>query len=496
MDSQIAIERRDRVEEFRRKHRIGLLTLVFTDMVGSTRLKQAMGDTKGFERIQQHHDLVRGILTGFSESEEIGTAGDSFFIVFAKPSEAVSFALLLQARLRETSRDGSVELSDRIGIHIGEVIIEERPGSSKPKDLYGIQVDICARVMSLGQGDQILMTRSTFDNARQVLKGQELADLGPLTWASHGTYLLQGVDEPLEVCEVGETGRACLNAPPDSGKARRAESSRSGAGGGGTERGSLQARRWFAALGFIVILGVVIAAIMHRSRGTAETLIFRCGFEPGEGYRAGEPLSGRSGWRRGGWQGQLPDVGEGVAAGLLPGSSQQAFVGGVSGADKPQMLAAVSRSIAYSADPQKNAVVEIDVKQMVTDSTKGGRNIFEWVIYNQQGNLLCGLNFDNSTCKIMSRRFDNSLAETGMSFERGRAYDVRVRLDFRSNTWSAVVGDKDLASQTLAGRNQPLNLGNIALTWRSGLHQAVIPGVPLAGDNRIVIDDLKITAKH
>ena len=85
-------------------------------------------------------------------------------------------------------------MQDRIGIHIGEVIIEERPGAAKPKDLYGIQVDICARVMSLGQGDQILMTRSTFDNARQVLKGRELADLGPLTWTSHGAYLLQGVD--------------------------------------------------------------------------------------------------------------------------------------------------------------------------------------------------------------------------------------------------------------------------------------------------------------
>ena len=203
MDLQIALDQCERVEEFRRKHRIGLLTLLFTDMVGSTRLKQALGDTDGFDRIQEHHALVRETLAGFPDGEEIGTAGDSFFLVFAKPSEAVKFSLLLQSRLRDLSENSSPPLLDRVGIHIGEVIIEERPGEAKPKDLYGIQVDICARVMSLGQGDQILMTRSTFDNARQVLKGRELASLGPLTWTSHGAYLLQGVDEPLEVCEVG-----------------------------------------------------------------------------------------------------------------------------------------------------------------------------------------------------------------------------------------------------------------------------------------------------
>lgn len=498
MDSQIAIERRERVEEFRRKHRIGLLTLVFTDMVGSTRLKQSMGDTAGFERIQQHHDLVRGILAGFPEGEEIGTAGDSFFLVFAKPSEAVRFALLLQARLRETSGEGSVELLDRIGIHIGEVIIEERPGSSKPKDLYGIQVDICARVMLLGQGDQILMTRSTFDNARQVLKGQELPNLGPLTWTSHGSYLLQGVDEPLEVCEVGETGRACLNAPADSSKARRADvvTSVSANHDGNSKRGAAPARRRYVALSAIAILGIVATFVAMRFAVSSETIIYRCGFEPDEGYRAGEPLSGRIGWRRGGWQGQLPNQGEGVAAGLMPGSSQQAFVGGVSGENKPAVHAAVARAVVYSADPAKDTVVEIEVNQLVTDSNKGGRNIFEWVVYNQQGQLLCGLLFDNSSSKIMSRRSDNSVSDTGSRFERDHIYQVGIRLDLKANTWSATVGDKKLASQSLAGQKQPLNLGGIALTWRSGGNQAITPGAPLAGDNQIVIDDLKITARH
>ena len=159
MDLQIALERRAQVEEFRRKHRTGLLTLVFTDTVGTTKLKQDLGDLEAVSLILKHHAIVREVLSRFPEGEEISTAGDAFFIVFVRPSDAVKFGLLVQAKLRELANQAGVHLLDRIGVHIGEVVIEEREGTAKPKDLYGIQVDICARVMSLADGDQVLLTR-------------------------------------------------------------------------------------------------------------------------------------------------------------------------------------------------------------------------------------------------------------------------------------------------------------------------------------------------
>jgi len=165
MNLPLAAEERARVEEFRRRHRTGLVTLLFTDMVGSTRIKQALGDRDGVALIQNHHARVREILGQFKEGEEISTAGDSFFIVFVKPSDAVRFALLLQNKLRALGPDTVPAIRDRIGIHIGEVVIEEREGTAKPRDLYGVQVDTCARVTALGQADQILLTRSAFDNA-------------------------------------------------------------------------------------------------------------------------------------------------------------------------------------------------------------------------------------------------------------------------------------------------------------------------------------------
>jgi hypothetical protein len=76
-------------------------------------------------------------------------------------------------------------------------------------------------VQSFGQGDQVLLTRFPFDAARQALRGEEPEQLGPLSWLSHGPFLMKGIEEPLEICEVGEAGKAKLERPPDSKKARR-----------------------------------------------------------------------------------------------------------------------------------------------------------------------------------------------------------------------------------------------------------------------------------
>lgn len=136
-------------------------------------------------------------------------------------SDAVWFALLSQARLRTFSTQARLPVQERIGIHLGEVVISEHETEAKAKDLYGIQVTTCARVTSLAAGGQVLLTRGAFDSARQVLKGEDIPGVGGLSWASQGPYLLKGIDEPVEVCEVGETGQSPLAAPRTSEKAQR-----------------------------------------------------------------------------------------------------------------------------------------------------------------------------------------------------------------------------------------------------------------------------------
>jgi len=133
----------------------------------------------------------------------------------------VKFSLLVQARLRALSAEVDRPVFDRIGIHVGEVWIEEHESAGKAQDLYGLQIDTCARVQSLGQADQILLSRFPFDSARQALKGEELHGIEALSWLNHGPYRMKGVEEPLEICEVGEAGKARLKQPPDSEKAYR-----------------------------------------------------------------------------------------------------------------------------------------------------------------------------------------------------------------------------------------------------------------------------------
>lgn len=66
---------------------------------------------------------------------------------------------------------------------------------------------------------QILLSRFAFDNARQVLKGLGSQNRSALAWLNHGLYKLKGVDELMEVCEVGEPAAVSGQPPGPSEKA-------------------------------------------------------------------------------------------------------------------------------------------------------------------------------------------------------------------------------------------------------------------------------------
>ena len=75
MPAPMTAEARARVEAFQRKHRIGLSTLLFTDIVGSMKLKQQLGDHQALMLIERHHAALRELLGRFKEGQEISTEG-------------------------------------------------------------------------------------------------------------------------------------------------------------------------------------------------------------------------------------------------------------------------------------------------------------------------------------------------------------------------------------------------------------------------------------
>ncbi len=192
-----------------------LLSLVFTDLVDSTALKTRLGDLDAGQLIERHQARVRQLRTE-TEGREVDSAGDGSFLTFETPSAAVSFAL----RLQQIHHDKPELPKVRVGVHLGEV--SERPaqaGAANPLFIEGLAVDLAARIQSLAEPGQVLMSQPVLESAQQRLKGQEIER--EIRWRSYGQYRLKGIEEPVEIREAGFEGISPLEAPPDSEKATR-----------------------------------------------------------------------------------------------------------------------------------------------------------------------------------------------------------------------------------------------------------------------------------
>ncbi|MEE9128765.1 MAG: adenylate/guanylate cyclase domain-containing protein [Phycisphaerales bacterium] len=198
-------------------------TLLVTDLVDSTSLVDRLGDAKAASIFSQQDRLARDLLKTHGGQEIDKT--DGFLMLFARPVDAVLYALAYHVGLAELSEELGVELRVRAGIHLGEVIVhrnapEDVARGAKPVEVEGLAKPMAARIMSLALGGQTLITRSAFDLARRGVVGSETAPQRT-KWMAHGPYVLKGCDEPVEIFEVGVDGSAPLCAPPDSAKARR-----------------------------------------------------------------------------------------------------------------------------------------------------------------------------------------------------------------------------------------------------------------------------------
>jgi class 3 adenylate cyclase len=146
-----------------------LSTVLFTDIVGSTSLAADLGDARWRELLDSHDATMRRQFEVF-RGREIKSTGDGFFAVFDGPARAVRCAL---AACQEAH---SLGLSLRAGIHTGEC--EQRDG-----DLGGIAVHIGARICSLAESDEVLVSRTVTD----------LVAGSGLRFADRGEHELKGV---------------------------------------------------------------------------------------------------------------------------------------------------------------------------------------------------------------------------------------------------------------------------------------------------------------
>jgi class 3 adenylate cyclase len=149
----------------------GTVTFVFTDIEGSTRLLQELGDENYGRVSADHRRLVRETF-GAHGGTEIDTQGDAFFFSFPRARDAVAAAVDAQRALHEHEWPGGREVLVRMGIHTGEPHIGE-------EGYLGLDVVRAARISAAGNGGQILVsetTRALIGN--QLPEGVAVHDLG------------------------------------------------------------------------------------------------------------------------------------------------------------------------------------------------------------------------------------------------------------------------------------------------------------------------------
>src|SRR5262245_44190187 len=144
----------------------GTVTLMFSDIEGSTKLLRRLPDVYA-ELLSLHHELVREAF-GRHSGYEVDMQGDAFFVVFASAGDAVAAATDVQRALSTHEWPGDHESRIRSGRDTGE------PGFVDGR-YVGLDVHHGARVMAAGHGGQVLVSEST----RALLDDRvRLRDLG------------------------------------------------------------------------------------------------------------------------------------------------------------------------------------------------------------------------------------------------------------------------------------------------------------------------------
>jgi class 3 adenylate cyclase len=175
----------DEIEEFLTGVRPGpapervLATVLFTDIVDSTKLATELGDRRWRELLEEHQQLTRERLARF-EGREVKTTGDGFLAIFDGPTRAAECARTIADDMP------ALGIEVRAGLHTGEV---EMMGD----DIGGIAVHVASRISTLADAGTVLASRTVRD----------LAVGSTVEFVSFGSHTLKGVPDEWEIYTVG-----------------------------------------------------------------------------------------------------------------------------------------------------------------------------------------------------------------------------------------------------------------------------------------------------
>jgi subtilisin family serine protease len=142
------------------------------------------------------------------------------------------------------------------------------------------------------------------------------------------------------------------------------------------------------------------------------------------------------------------------------------------------------RPIDYDPVAAGTPDVRFTVDMKITSSTNGKYDVFYYLVYNIDGQLLCGIAFDNATQHIF--RYDGASFEFVGDFQWDKRFTLTLAFNFDRNLWSANLGTLPLfVNKTIAVTGQARTLGDLDVYWQIGQ-----PGSP--GDNGMIFDNFRI----
>ena len=167
----------------------GPVTLLLTDIEGSTRLVQELG-AEYSPTLERVRTIIRDAI-GHHQGYEVDSRADEFFAVFANARAGVAAAIEIQQSIQRAKWPGGQRVRVRIGLNSGSPAVTDT-------GYVGLPVNIMARVCNAGHGGQILLTDSTRDELGGLADDVELHSLGEVR--------LQGVSAPQNLFQVRAYG--------------------------------------------------------------------------------------------------------------------------------------------------------------------------------------------------------------------------------------------------------------------------------------------------
>src|SRR6266436_2946110 len=193
-DVDVLLKARAEIDEKLRKHK-NTLTILFTDVAGSTSFFERNGDTAGLAMIHRHDELARNAVQQHA-GKVIKTIGDSAMAEFSDPSSAVRAAVEIERQFLKLN--STLPQCERVEVRIG---IHSGVGFRKANDLFGDVVNVAARIVKRTAPAQILISRAVYEAvsnqsdlhcqwlSKYTIDGRaEKEDIFEVAWTDAETY--------------------------------------------------------------------------------------------------------------------------------------------------------------------------------------------------------------------------------------------------------------------------------------------------------------------